>query len=113
MQLQTHPIRTRVVSNSRFGKRGGGGSNGQMMAPHKRGQDYLRFGKKADYLRFGKRADYLRFGKREYDGGKDYDEEEEEDDLAKRQLWKRFSRLQRSNDFLRDCGIQYLQSHEA
>ena len=31
------------------------------MASHKRGQDYLRFGKKADYLRFGKRADYLRY----------------------------------------------------
>ena len=44
----------------------------------------------------------LRFGKRgELDddaGGDDYDE----DDLMKRQLWKRFSRLQRSNDFLRD-----------
>jgi len=72
------------------------------MAPtDKRGQDYLRFGKKADYLRFGKRADYLRFGKREYDGGDDNYSAGDEEDLAKRQLWKRFSRLQRSNDFLR------------
>ena len=48
----------------------------------------------------------IRFGKRNYDGdGDDYAEvntEEEDDDVAKRQLWKRFSRLQRSNDFLRD-----------
>ena len=49
----------------------------------------------------------IRFGKRNYDGDGDDDyaevnTEEEEDDVAKRQLWKRFSRLQRSNDFLRD-----------
>ena len=48
----------------------------------------------------------IRFGKRNYDcDGDDYAEvntEEEDDDVAKRQLWKRFSRLQRSNDFLRD-----------
>jgi len=95
-----HPHQNQQRSFLRFGKRGG------QMASHKRGQDYLRFGKKADYLRFGKRADYLRFGKRNYDGdgGDDYAEvntEEEDDDVAKRQLWKRFSRLQRSNDFLR------------
>ena len=48
----------------------------------------------------------LRFGKREYDGGDDNYSAGDEEDLAKRQLWKRFSRLQRSNDFLRDCGIQ-------
>ena len=43
---------------------------------------------------------YLRFGKRDYDDGGD-----EDDDFAKRrQLWKRFSRLQRANDFLRDRG---------
>ena len=47
----------------------------------------------------------LRFGKRNYD---DYEDvEAEEEDLAKRHaLWKRFSRLQRSNDFLRDYSIQ-------
>ena len=46
----------------------------------------------------------IRFGKRNYDGD-DYAEvntEDGDDDVAKRQLWKRFSRLQRSNDFLRD-----------
>jgi len=95
------PIRRDYREFVRFGKRGGGGSGGQMASTDKRGQDYLRFGKKADYLRFGKRADYLRFGKREYDGeDKNYSAGDEED-LAKRQLWKRFSRLQRSNDFLR------------
>ena len=45
----------------RFGKRGGGDVDGTVkQMSDKRGQDYLRFGKKADYLRFGKRADYLR-----------------------------------------------------
>lgn len=95
------PIRRDYREFVRFGKRGGGGSGGQMAPTDKRGQDYLRFGKKADYLRFGKRADYLRFGKREYDGGDDNYSAGDEEDLAKRQLWKRFSRLQRSNDFLR------------
>jgi len=94
------PVRRDYREFVRFGKRGG------QMASHKRGQDYLRFGKKADYLRFGKRADYLRFGKRNYDGDGDDDyaevnTEDGDDDVAKRQLWKRFSRLQRSNDFLR------------
>ena len=57
----------------------------------------------------------LRFGKRDYDGDSDdYAEvntEEDDDDLAKRQLWKRVSRLQRSNDFLRDGGIQQNMNH--
>ena len=44
------------MSRFRFGKRG----DASAMSSDKRGQDYLRFGKKADYLRFGKRADYLR-----------------------------------------------------
>jgi len=89
------PVRRDYREFVRFGKRGGEGTVQQMS--DKRGQDYLRFGKKADYLRFGKRADYLRFGKRDYDDGGDEDYE-----LTKRrQLWKRFSRLQRANDFLR------------
>jgi len=91
------PVRRDYREFVRFGKRGGGDVDGTVkQMSDKRGQDYLRFGKKADYLRFGKRADYLRFGKR------DYDDEEDDDDFAKRrQLWKRFNRLQRANDFLR------------
>ena len=50
------PVLKGPMSLFRFGKRGGQ----QMASSDKRGQDYLRFGKKADYLRFGKRADYLR-----------------------------------------------------
>ena len=58
----------------------------------------------------------LRFGKRDYVGDSDdyaevNTEADDDDDLAKRQLWKRFSRLQRSNDFLRDGGIQHNVNH--
>ena len=57
----------------------------------------------------------LRFGKRDYDGDSDdyaeVNSEGDDDDVAKRQLWKRFSRLQRSNDFLRDVRIQQNVNH--
>ena len=57
----------------------------------------------------------LRFGKRDYDGDSDdyaeVNSEGDDDDVAKRQLWKRFSRLQRSNDFLRDVRIQQNLNH--